>query len=522
MNLFNVTHSEDKFYNIIIVISVVWGILYHTLLAFRPAELLTDRPFKDDSFYAFSISKNIANSKGITTSDGRTETNGFQPLYVFICTIPFYLTSDNFTALRIIHLIHLITHFLSGLMLIKLLKLLSDNKMIYMTGFALWMSSYYVLKETSNGLETSLYLLFILVCIWYYFKYIQGKDSLFKNILFGIILGFLTLTRIDSIFLCFALGIHYLLLFRNNGLLKSIKNIFIWTVLWLVITLPWWLYNLKIGHSLVPTSGIVQSFKYRKGSYFPIQDILLNLHFSITTLLDQALIIFATPLRIIYVNRTLILSWNLVRILVLIFGVIWIVKKIKFNNYQSFKILNLKFWWFYLIFLTALFLYYNFYFNVYWYINRYMAPAIILFVIYASFSTQLFKSLYTKLFLVASIFISVIIGGSTLYKFNDFMYTEQVNWIKQNASDSTWVAALQSGTLGYFHNKTINMDGKLNSDILYLNDEYGKYLFENNVEYFIDEDQLVDDFKKKNVEKYYYEYDRTANFKVLKKRDVPL
>jgi hypothetical protein len=34
--------------------------------------------------------------------------------------------------------------------------------------------------------------------------------------------------------------------------------------------------------------------------------------------------------------------------------------------------------------------------------------------------------------------------------------------VKANVDESTWVGAIQTGTLGFFHDKTINLDGKVN------------------------------------------------------------
>ena len=36
-----------------------------------------------------------------------------------------------------------------------------------------------------------------------------------------------------------------------------------------------------------------------------------------------------------------------------------------------------------------------------------------------------------------------------------------IDWVEQNVPDDTWVAAVQSGTLGYYHDRTINLDGKV-------------------------------------------------------------
>jgi hypothetical protein len=41
-----------------------------------------------------------------------------------------------------------------------------------------------------------------------------------------------------------------------------------------------------------------------------------------------------------------------------------------------------------------------------------------------------------------------------------------VEWVEANLTDETWVGAFQSGTLGFFHDRTVNLDGKVNPEAL--------------------------------------------------------
>jgi hypothetical protein len=66
----------------------------------------------------------------------------------------------------------------------------------------------------------------------------------------------------------------------------------------------------------------------------------------------------------------------------------------------------------------------------------------------------------------AFIAIIIIISVIRFNQFNMHMHFQVVNWVKNNVDDSVWVASMQSGTLGYFHDKTINLDGKVNPEAL--------------------------------------------------------
>src|SRR5262249_16444442 len=41
-----------------------------------------------------------------------------------------------------------------------------------------------------------------------------------------------------------------------------------------------------------------------------------------------------------------------------------------------------------------------------------------------------------------------------------------VEWVERNVPDDVWVGAVQTGTLGFFHDRTLNLDGKVNPDAL--------------------------------------------------------
>jgi hypothetical protein len=52
-----------------------------------------------------------------------------------------------------------------------------------------------------------------------------------------------------------------------------------------------------------------------------------------------------------------------------------------------------------------------------------------------------------------------------------------VDWVEENVSDETWVGAVQTGTLGYWHDRTINLDGKVNPEALEARRTIGHVLF---------------------------------------------
>ena len=41
-----------------------------------------------------------------------------------------------------------------------------------------------------------------------------------------------------------------------------------------------------------------------------------------------------------------------------------------------------------------------------------------------------------------------------------------VEWVEEHVDPETWVGAVQTGTLGYFHDRTYNLDGKVSPEAL--------------------------------------------------------
>ena len=66
---------------------------------------------------------------------------------------------------------------------------------------------------------------------------------------------------------------------------------------------------------------------------------------------------------------------------------------------------------------------------------------------------------------LAAIFV-VGLNGRLYYNGMEHEHFQVVNWVEAHVPPQTWVGAPQTGTLGFFHDRTINLDGKVNPDAL--------------------------------------------------------
>jgi hypothetical protein len=48
----------------------------------------------------------------------------------------------------------------------------------------------------------------------------------------------------------------------------------------------------------------------------------------------------------------------------------------------------------------------------------------------------------------------------------DHLHFQVVAWVAEHVPEDAWVGAVQTGTVGYFHDRTINLDGKVNPEAL--------------------------------------------------------
>jgi hypothetical protein len=63
-----------------------------------------------------------------------------------------------------------------------------------------------------------------------------------------------------------------------------------------------------------------------------------------------------------------------------------------------------------------------------------------------------------------------------------------VDWVEAHVPDEVWVGAIQTGTLGFFHDRTINLDGKVNPEALAARTEkrIPRYVVERDIQYLAD------------------------------------
>jgi hypothetical protein len=476
----------------------------HFSLALRPRDALPSEPHTDDSFYAFTIADNIARGDGVTI-DGEMKTNGFQPLAVFLYALFFRLFGgDLFMQLRLVSVINAFLAVASTVLLYRLcmgaLPGYRYGRLISLVAAMMWLGACPIFLYKMNGLETGLYFVAILGCLLAYRGLASRPRSAARHVAgFGVLLGLTVLVRIDAVFLVAAFGVVHCWR-RRRSLGRAAAQAAAFAAVAAAVSSPWWIYNVAVFGSLLPTSGYAQGAASGTLAYSPLRNLAALLP-CLNTLLY--------PFTYLPGKRLLEghfpgggLGYSIVVTVVVSALIIGLAPgRGRDRGYRD-SILKTR--------LVAdlapealhvcmLFIYYTFFFAAAHYIVRYLAPA---YLLTAPASAAIVVSGVRRLSAgnarvaaggVAAVAALITVGlwlfVGSLFSLQSTFYRDQWGWVRDNLSgQDVTVGAAQTGTLGYFRRSVVNLDGRVNYEALRaLRDgRIGKYITSKDIEYLID------------------------------------
>lgn len=418
----------------------------------------------EDGFLMLTIARNIALGLGMSTADGTIPTNGTQPLFTLIQAVAFALVGANkergvALILAIQIGISIVAAILLFLLTRQVLKHRNHAWEMAALAAALWFSSPVVLRHTMNFLETGIYFALILaaVSVWYRLEiHYTSKNSVSWSFLaVGVLLGLTTWARIDAVFLVFSLSLwHSLLGLRKpfDQLPRRLVESVAMGLTAVIVISPWLLFNKLNFGSFMPISGTAQSYTSSFASN--TIEVPAQLFEYLTFVLPLPHSIQHHPLVLLLTSLTIFSYLALLASL----------SKRLFPNERLFLFVALSY-------ATLLTIYYGFFFGAAHFVNRYLAP-ISLFTAISSAAfiitacSWLSKTRFAlRLLPFASSLLLCLILFSNARNYLDSRHHghfQVVDWVSHNVAPNTWVGAIQTGTLGFFHNRTINLDGKVN------------------------------------------------------------
>jgi MFS family permease len=214
------------------IILIIILILLTTLLV-RGLLVYYSRYTADDSLITFRYAENIATGKGFVYNEGEKVLGTSTPLYTLLLALLVKLGLPIGWMARIINIG---ADCLTGITIFLLFKK-------FKTGVATFAALFYVLFPrvavwSVSGMETSLYMLFVALSLYFYHKQDFDLTSLF--------LGLTILTRMDGIILGLAILLDFVWRYKKIPVKIVLGS--------LAVVLPWLIFSIMYFGSPIPNS----------------------------------------------------------------------------------------------------------------------------------------------------------------------------------------------------------------------------------------------------------------------------
>jgi len=439
-------------------------------LTLLPYHYLINRQLIDDSFYEFTIAYNIGTGKGITI-DGHLPTNGFQPAFVFLISPIFWLLKgDKYLAIRLIFLVHFVFYIAAAFLFAIIARKAFRGIIGYSEEFAFWcvfllyLSNPEITSLHFNGLETGCLLFFYSMLWWYYQK--TGLQRWRDYIIFGILLGLTILVRIDVVFLVIIISLFQF--FHPSSIPFRIRlgRFLLIAGLALIISSPWWLYNLLVFGNFQPTSGLAQKLW---AIDFPRVKTALQILINHLSPFNYSSL-FWLPTKFVNYNY-LVIFLDIFHLFLLIGGIFILLSNrhslsLRLDLDKKYFRRSIIFGLLLAIFGLVLLLYYTLSSWALFFYHRYFCVFLLFGILLSGVITGILFTRYPKLVIYFFIAVTILISMKyifTVIKSRIKPYVSpQLKLVQDFVPEREYVGAGQSGRLGYFRERTINLDGKVN------------------------------------------------------------
>lgn len=442
-------------------------------LALRPDATVFLKPLSEDGYYSLAVARSLAAGHGMTI-DGATLTNGIQPLLTVIQAGLFWIAGGNdLAALRLVLLLYWLLYLGTGALLgwiaADALPDQAGRRTRALATALLYLGASYLFLHHFNGLETGL-LLFLLAAAWRY-RQAGAADSWTGLALFGALLGLAVLARIDASFLVVCLAAAELWRWRRQSLLKGLTRGALLGFTALLVSSPWWAYNILVFGSPMPISGTATQAWALDG--FRLGWFLWGLAMGSFPWL--------------FGGEAEGLALDLIRLPLYALG-LWILWRV----YRRLPPATRDFALALGASVILLGVYYWLSSIAYWFYSRYLTPMALPAALGLGLALAgLLQRRTQALAWVVPLLLLPVIGlaglawsGKGVY--GTMMFWDQVLLVRAAVPAGDMVAAGQSGTLNFFRPGVVNMDGKVNPEVFAYKGHLWDYLAKRDIRWFAD------------------------------------
>ncbi|MBI5659249.1 MAG: hypothetical protein HZC43_06805 [Nitrosomonadales bacterium] len=449
----------------------------------------------EDGYLLQTVARNMAIGLGMSTAEGTIPTNGVQPLAVLLYAgLHFVAGGSKLSGIALVTLFSALVSAVAGYYAYKVAALvfsgLRHGRELAMISAALWFAAPHTITHSMNGLETGIYFASILFTLNYYLAVVStGSPPLVwrQRLPLGFLLGLTFLARNDAIFFIGGLLLAHFALGGENdggGRRHRLNDCLVAGATSLLVAAPWLINNYALFGSIVPISGISESRDAHFGQNLP----------GIPATIFGSTFIFA-PIPTSIQRAVPVILLSLASVAVSLWGFWFFAARL--------TLASRRFFLGSLIFVLCISSYYGLFFGAPHFLARYIHP-LSPFLWFATAATVFFLlGLFSRTFSgFRRAALSVVLAltfGAAAFAYSDFargyakgtsqMHQHIVKWVQEHVSESQWVGAPQTGTLGFFHDRTINLDGKVNPAALRAILDKGdvlEYVTNSRIDYIVD------------------------------------
>jgi hypothetical protein len=444
----------------------------------------------EDGYLMQTVARNMAIGLGMSTAEGTMPTNGVQPLATYLFAGLHWLAQgDKSVAIILVTLtstlIAAAAAWLLALVGRHVFAELPHGRALANLAAAMWLTAPLMTRHTMNGLETGLYHAALLLAMHGYLtRFCSGTlPGWGPRVWLGVLLGLAFLARNDAVFFIAALLLAHLLLagtHSGDSAGRRLVDALVAGSISIVVALPWLIHNYLGFGSIVPISGTAQSHAAQVG---------LNLPWVGAHLFENAWLWLPLPgpIETLWPVRVMSLA-SVVAVLLAYWLLVGRQTALARRHFVAG-----------VLFTAALVTYYGLFFGANWFLPRYFSatsPFLWLCVVGATYALArkltpmaAFMPLATKLAVGLLTVMAAAFAANDYRKGTTHMHKQVVDWTQEHLSSDVWVGAPQTGTLGFFHDRTINLDGKVNPEALRRLKDDGHildYVLASPVDYIVD------------------------------------
>jgi hypothetical protein len=474
-NWFDAQDRTGKAAAVLLLALFAYGIFFRILPLFQGAEAIAFRFISEDGYLLLTVARNMAIGEGMSVSDGTIETNGIQPLIGFVYALAFVLTGGN--KIAGLTLVMIMMTVLSGLgawavfrFARRALSKQTDSWVWPAFAAAIWFTSVLPAMHTMNALETCLYTTLVAVTLTYFGELMERDRSYTRReqIVLGTLCGICFLARIDAAILVtaiFAVRFFVRWLIYRAKLHQVILEALPPGLISLAFAAPWLIANYLRFGSIMPSSGPAQSLNAEFAQNLPLLP---------SKLFEQVLLVLPVPGSL--ETNPLVALTLFVATAAIVGLFVW--KQFQLQSPVRYGVCA------YLLFGFGLASYYGLFYGAPHFLARYTFPLSPLGVTALLSSVLTIASLLPRLgtplrlgFVGVSSLLAIVVTTDRFVitpKAHD--HIQVVQWVEGNVPGEVWVGAVQTGTVGFWHDRTINLDGKVNPHALRARIEEGDVL----------------------------------------------